>query len=111
MKYAARADANQPAIVALLRKAGARVQHLHAVGHGVPDLVVGYAGRLAWVEIKDPAQPPSKRRLTPDEKAWHALWHAYPVYVIESDEDALAMLEELRAYAKGASQRWPIGNP
>jgi len=32
------------------------------------DLLLGFRGRLYAVEIKDPAQPPSKRRLTANEK-------------------------------------------
>ena len=38
---ASRVDSNQPEIVATLRGMGCSVQHLHAVGKGVPDLLVG----------------------------------------------------------------------
>lgn len=41
MRRAARTDANQTAIVEALRKCGASVQSLAAVGKGVPDLLVG----------------------------------------------------------------------
>jgi hypothetical protein len=37
MRTASRVDANQPEIVAALRKCGATVQHLHQVGHGARD--------------------------------------------------------------------------
>lgn len=97
MRKLARTDANQPAIVDLLRRAGARVLPLHNMGGGVPDLLLGYHGRLALVEIKDGTKPPSARRLTPDEERWHAAWAEYPVFVVSTDDEALAMLEALRA--------------
>jgi hypothetical protein len=68
---AARIDANQPDIVAALRKAGCTVQPLHAVGDGVPDLLVGRDGRNYLIEVKDGRKPPSSRRLTPVQKRWH----------------------------------------
>lgn len=90
---AARTDANQPAIIAALRQAGAFVQPLHTVGGGVPDLLVAH--RMKWVvmEVKDGAKPPSKQALTDDQVAWHteAQRHA-PVYVVNSVEAALAVL-------------------
>ena len=49
----ARVDANQPVIVAALRAIGATVQHLHAVGQGCPDILVGYDGVNFLMEIKD----------------------------------------------------------
>jgi hypothetical protein len=41
MRRAAKIDANQPQIVEALRKAGATVHSLAAVGNGIPDLLVG----------------------------------------------------------------------
>ena len=32
------------------------------------DLLLGFRGRLYAIEVKDPAQPPSKRRLTVNEQ-------------------------------------------
>ncbi len=90
-------DANQAAIVAALRAAGASVQHLHAVGQGCPDLVVGWLGRdgvreVALVEVKDGAKPPSARRLTPDQEDWHAEWRGRPPVVVTSVREALALI-------------------
>jgi hypothetical protein len=68
MKFAARIDANQPAIVAAIRKMGATVLHLHTIGKGAPDILIGYQGKNALVELKDGAKPPSARKLTPDEE-------------------------------------------
>lgn len=88
MKYAARADRNQPEIVKALRDAGCRVVPTHAVGQGVPDLIVDYHGRTCLIEIKDPLQPPSKRRLTPAQAEFHAAWTG-PIYIVESPERAV----------------------
>ena len=50
---AARVDDNHVAVVEALRKAGAMVQSLAAVGDGVPDLLIGkffqtLSGRPKW---------------------------------------------------------------
>jgi hypothetical protein len=45
MKRAAKVDINQKEIVAYLRKIGASVAVMSAVGQGFPDLVVGWRGR------------------------------------------------------------------
>ena len=73
-RRAAKVDANQPAIVAALRRAGASVTPLHMVGNGCPDLAVGYRGENHMLEVKDGAKPPSARKLTPDEADWHQNW-------------------------------------
>lgn len=95
VRRAAKVDANQPAIVDALRRAGCRVQPLHMVGQGCPDIVAWTPnkGRLMFMEIKDGTKPPSKRQLTADEQAWHDLWNdakkAGVVVVVESVGDAL----------------------
>lgn len=94
MRRAAKIDGNQPHIVAYLRGLGASVEHLHSVGKGCPDLLVGYRGRNLLLEVKDGSRPPSARRLTPDEQAWHADWRG-SVVVVESVEDVVKILEEL----------------
>ena len=82
MRKAARTDRNQIDIVEALRSMGAMVQPLHQVGQGVPDLLVGMAGRLMLIEVKDGTRKPSEQTLTPDQEKWHAAWAGYPVYVI-----------------------------
>ena len=67
--YAAKVDANQKSIVAALRKAGATVQHLHAVGKGCPDLLVGYKCENYLIECKLPGKNPNKL-----QKEWHSAW-------------------------------------
>ena len=70
----AKVDANQQEIVETLRSRGASVQSLARVGDGCPDLLVGWRGKNTVLEVKDGAKSPSRRRLTPDERRWHALW-------------------------------------
>ena len=59
-------------------------------------MLVGYRGRLMVIEVKDGAKPPSERKLTADQVAWHAQWAEYPVHVVESIEQAIAILARLR---------------
>lgn len=74
MRRAAKVDDNQNEIVAALRKVGASVQPLHAVGQGCPDILVGFRRQNYLIEIKDGNKPPSKRKLTPDQERWHRDW-------------------------------------
>jgi hypothetical protein len=92
MRRAARTDANQTQIVEALRKCGASVQSLAAVGKGVPDLLVGLRGRNYLLECKDGDKPPSARKLTPDQEQWHLKW-AGQVLTVTSAEDALRQLD------------------
>lgn len=94
MRVAAKIDANQPEIVKALRKAGATVQTLAAVGKGVPDLLVAKSGSLWLVEVKDGSKPPSQRKLTPDQVEWHSKW-ASPVYVVNNIEEALKVISNI----------------
>jgi len=89
MRRAAKLDANQPEIVEALIQAGCSVQSLASLGRGVPDLLVGRGGRNFVLEVKDPAQPPSKRKLTRDELLWFQRWRGHRI-IVESVGDALA---------------------
>jgi Holliday junction resolvase len=81
---AAKADLNQPEIVAALRKLGCCVMHMHTLGKGVPDILVARRGRLWLVEVKGP-----KGKLTPDQEVFHAAW---PVHVVRSVDDAIKLV-------------------
>ena len=89
-----RTDANQTAIVETLRQCGATVQPLHQVGSGCPDLLVGFGGKNLLLEVKNGANRPSKRKLTPDQIQWHERWRGR-VAVVESPQAAIAVLEIL----------------
>ena len=99
MRRAAKIDRNQPEIVAALRKAGARVQSLAAVGSGVPDLLVGIRSDLYLIECKDGSLPPSARSLTPEQVAWHRAWTGSPVYVVTCVDEALEAIRPGRGLA------------
>lgn len=90
----AKSDANQPEIVAALRKAGATVQVLSAVGKGVPDLLVGYKNLNTLLELKV-----SGGKLTPQQKIWHGSWLG-DVHVVYSAEEAVRVIKEV-AHAYG----------
>lgn len=90
-------DANQNAIVAALRQYGATVQSLAAIGNGCPDILVGWRGKTAILEIKDGAKPPSKRALTPDQLDWHARWQGGTLAVVDNIESAIRVLRVMEA--------------
>ena len=76
-------DANQAEIVMALRQAGRTVQSLHKLGHGVPDLLVGYQGVNYLLEVKSRGCG-----LTGDEPEWHETWRGQ-VSVVFTPEGAL----------------------
>jgi hypothetical protein len=92
MRRAAKIDANQPQIVAALRKLGATVQSLSAVGDGVPDLLVGFQGRTLLMEVKDGSRPKFERQLNDDQIQWHIDWRGGPCMVVNSVDEALAAI-------------------
>ena len=75
----------------MLRLVGCTVQHLHTIGKGCPDLLVGHQGKNYVLEIKDGELPPSARRLTADEKDWHENWRG-EVHVVSNVREALAAI-------------------
>jgi hypothetical protein len=87
----ARVDTNQPAIVEVLRGAGATVLHLHTIGRGCPDIAVGIHGKNYLMEIKDGSKSPSKQKLTRDEQEWHDAWRG-EVCIVSSVDEALAAI-------------------
>ena len=86
-----RVDSNQPEIVEGLRDIGATVLHIHEVGHGAPDLVVGFRNRNYLIEVKDGKKIPSKRKLTPDEQIFHQWWRGQ-VKIANNLQEALAII-------------------
>jgi len=85
MRRAAKVDDNQADVVKRFRAHGFSVEPLHAVGGGVPDLLIGYGGFNYLIEVKDGAKPPSQRKLTKDQIKWHGAW-AGQVAIIETLE-------------------------
>ena len=94
MRRAARIDENQPDIVEALRKRGAFVQSLAAIGKGCPDLLVGFHGRWFVLEVKDGSKPPSRQKLTTDERDWITdAQRRAPVHVVTNTVEAVGILE------------------
>jgi Holliday junction resolvase len=93
MRQAAKTDANQGLIVNALRKAGASVQSLAAVGKGCPDLLVGYQGINYLMEVKDGNKVPSAQKLNIEQEHWHSVWIG-AVHVVKSENDALKILQD-----------------
>jgi hypothetical protein len=98
--YARKVDKNQPDIVKALRKQGCTVSHLHEVGNGITDIAAGitYGGFSInlLIEIKDGDLPPSARKLTPDQVAWHDMWQGQKC-VVNSVEEAVLLVNHVRA--------------
>ena len=95
-RRASKIDGNQPLIVDALRAAGCFVQSLAEVGNGCPDLLVSRAGQIFVIELKDPTQAPSDRRLTPMQKQWHAGWQAR-AHLVETVDQALLVVGAIKA--------------
>ena len=83
-RRAARVDQNQREIAAALRKVGASVQHLHTVGKGCPDLLVGIRGRNLLMEVKMPNED-----LNQEQQDWRLMWMGQSC-IVRSPAEAIA---------------------
>ena len=97
MRRDSRADANQSEIVEFARACGATIQHLHMVGDGCPDLLIGYLGLNDLWEIKVPGANLSKRKRgkSRSQVEWHQDWRG-SACVIRTVEDATERLDWMR---------------
>lgn len=95
MRRKARVDANHRDVVDALRAIGCSVADTSGAGSGFPDIVVGVSGINLMVEIKDGSKPPSERRLTPDQKDFHASWSGQ-VAVVNSVAEAVTLVTQTR---------------
>lgn len=98
MRRAHAVDSNQPAIVDMARKLGFTVAVTSALGKGFVDVALGIFGLTFLAEIKDPAKPPSQRKLTPDEVKFHDEWRGH-VCVIMFPEDLVALRDKAKRMA------------
>lgn len=71
---AKRVDENQAQLVKQIRRLGITVVHLHTIGKGCPDLLLGYRNKNFLIELKDSLKSPSKKKLTADEKEFFDTW-------------------------------------
>ena len=89
MRYAAKVDSNQDAIVSALRAAGAYVWIV-----GLPvDLLVGYKGRTILMEVKNGPKKP----LTALQHAFFANWAGGTLARVDGPEAALSALKVVDA--------------
>jgi Holliday junction resolvase len=89
-RFAARrgpADANQAGIITALRRCGASVVDLHAVGAGCPDLLVGFHGATWLLEVKT-----AKGLVRESQAAFARDWRGAPVIVVRTVAEALAAI-------------------
>lgn len=91
LRLRSKVDANQPKLVAQIRKLGATVKVVSQLKRFC-DIVVGYQGKNYLIEIKDPDKPPSQRKLTPDEIDFHMEWEGQ-IDVVHTIEDVIKILE------------------
>lgn len=102
-RWAAKADVNQPEIVAALRKAGATVWHI-----GWPmDLLVGFNDRTLVLEVKRDA----KARHTDDQLTFLRTWTGGPVATAHDADGALraARLGNWRDMGSAPTDRHILG--
>lgn len=98
---AARTDANHGAVVKAIRSVpGVSVRSTAALGDGFPDLAVGAVRRCrcgrgapvtVLLEVKDGDKPPSRQRLTADERAFHDGWRG-AVHTVTSADHAIQVV-------------------
>ena len=86
-----RVDDNQAQVVRALRAEGWSVAHLHAIGKGCPDLLVGAKGKNYLLEVKDGSKA---WKLTPDQVIWHYNWKGQ-VAVVITPENAVQTINNL----------------
>jgi hypothetical protein len=95
VRRAARRDSNHALIRDALRYLGYTVADTASLGNGFPDLVVRNETHVLLVEVKDPDKPQSKRRLTPDERAFLDAWAPFAIAVLYVDE-VIRAFEDLK---------------
>lgn len=80
-----KADANQAEIIDALMLVGCSVTWIEGIREaGVPDLLVGRAGRTYLLEVKG-----KKGRQTESQIGWYIRWRGDPVVVVRTIEEAL----------------------
>ncbi len=92
--YAKRIDSNQNSIVKALRDHGATVRVV-SQGDGLPDLLIGYKGETALLEVKDGDKFPSQRKLTTAEQKFFDEWTGGILVIVNSVEEAPDVLHKI----------------
>ncbi len=80
-------DANHGGIEQALKRCGASVIDLHAIGNGCPDLLVGFRGATFLLEVKMP-----KATLEDSQATFDRDWKGYPIHVVRNEAEALVAI-------------------
>lgn len=88
---AKRVDDNQAKLVKQIRRLGITVVHLHTIGKGCPDLLLGYRNKNFLIELKDSLKTPSQKKLTHDEQEFFDTWKGQ-VSKCETIDDILKVI-------------------
>ena len=99
MRHRAKVDTNQGAIVAALRSCSWTVVSLADVGCGVPDLLVGAAGRNILLEVKS-----QRGLLNAAQRDWHDGWRGQVMVVRDIDTAVAAVRQVIREGSSMASE-------
>lgn len=91
MRSGGHPDSTQDVIVKALRTCGASVKFITQVGHGCPDLLVGFRRRTFLLEVKGPNTP-----VDPAQVEWHASWRGLPVDIVRTPLEALQAIGAMR---------------
>ena len=96
LRRAARKDGNHNAVADAFRSVGCSVFETDRVGDGFPDLVVGLLGVSVLVEVKNPATYYGRQGLGVQQSAFAASWRGGPVHVVCSEDEAIALVQNMR---------------
>lgn len=90
-------DGNQKEIVQLLLDTGfVTVENMTGVGHGFPDLLVGFYSIKYDIYVNLLFEVKNKKgKLRKDQELWHNLWKGN-VYTIRSFDDAMTIINKYR---------------
>lgn len=87
-RYAARRDANEPAIVEALEKIGCSVFLMKEPC----DLACGVRGLTLFLEVKNPDKPRLDRQLTAAQAKFHAEWRGH-IQTVETPQEAVEAVQ------------------
>lgn len=90
-RRAAKRDKNEPEIVQALVGMGALVE----LTSKPLDMLVNVNGVIALADVKDP----KRGRITDDQQTFIEKWNGAPIYLLRTPDDAVKMVNELRAKA------------
>lgn len=113
MRRAHRVDENQADILRAFGRLGCSVLDMSGLGNGAPDAAIGFGGLVAFVEIKNPLQPPSKQKLTDRERKFKERWTG-GLYLIRNLADVAQCVATLRRWSEilqASAQDRPLYHP